>query len=164
MTGCGACYFFYMINIIPFEEKYANDFKQLNIEWVQEYFVIEAYGEYQLSHPMQEIIDKGGFIFLAMDNERIIGTVALMKETDGSFELTKMSVTKDSQGKGVSKLLMDVCVKSAKEKKWDRLFLYSNTLLVPAIQLYRRYGFMEIPAELNSHYTRTNIKMELKLT
>jgi GNAT superfamily N-acetyltransferase len=163
LTGCGACYFCYMINIIPFEEKYANDFKQLNIEWLQEYFVIEAYDEYQLSHPIQEIIDKGGFIFLAMENEKIIGTVALMKEIVGSFELTKMSVTKDSQGKGVSKLLMDACVKLAKEKKWDRLFLYSNTILVPAIQLYRRYGFIEIPAEPNSHYTRTNIKMELKL-
>ena len=86
-----------------------------------------------------------------------------MKETDISFELTKMSVTKDSQGKGVSKLLMDACVNLAKEKKWDRLFLYSNTILVPAIQLYRRYGFREIPLETNSHYSRTNIKMELKL-
>lgn len=100
---------------------------------------------------------------MAKEKEKIVGTVALMKETDRSFELTKMSVTKDSQGKGVSKLLMDACMKLAKEKKWDRLFLYSNTILVPAIQLYRKYGFREIPLEMNSHYSRTNIKMELKL-
>jgi N-acetylglutamate synthase-like GNAT family acetyltransferase len=100
---------------------------------------------------------------LAKENEKIIGTVALMKETDRSFELTKMSVTKDSQGMGVSKSLMDACVRLAKENKWNRLFLYSNTVLVPAIQLYRRYGFTEIPLEMNSHYSRTNIKMELKL-
>ena len=129
-----------------------------------QYFVIEAYDEYQLSHPKEEILDKGGHIFLAKDKEQIIGTVALMKETDISFELTKMSVTRDNQGKGVSKLLMDACVNLAKEKKWDRLFLYSNTILVPAIQLYRRYGFREIPLETQSHYSRTNIKMELKLT
>jgi ribosomal protein S18 acetylase RimI-like enzyme len=86
-----------------------------------------------------------------------------MKETDRSFEITKMSVTKDSQGKGVGKLLMDACIQIANDKKWDRLFLYSNTVLVPAIQLYRRYGFREIPLEMNSHYCRTNIKMELKL-
>jgi hypothetical protein len=64
-----------MISIIPFEEKYAYDFKQLNAEWLQQYFVIEAYDEYQLSHPIQEIIDKGGCIFLAKENENIIGTV-----------------------------------------------------------------------------------------
>jgi len=152
-----------MITVIPFDKKYTEDFKQLNIEWLQQYFVIEPYDEYQLSHPMQEIIDKGGYIFLAKDNEKIIGTVALMKETGSSFELTKMSVTKESQGRGVSKLLMDACVRLAKEKNWNRLFLYSNTILAPAIQLYRRYGFNEIPLEINSHYNRTNIKMELKL-
>lgn len=153
-----------MINIIPFKEKYAEEFKHLNIEWLQQYFVVEAYDQYQLSHPVGEILNKGGYIFLAKENERIVGTVALMKETDRSFELTKMSVTKHSQGRGVSKLLMDACINVAKEKKWDRLFLYSSTILVPAIQLYRRYGFQEIPLEMNSHYTRTNIKMELKLT
>ena len=113
---------------------------------------------------MQEIIEKGGYIFLAKNDEHIIGTVALMKANNRSFELTKMAVTKDWQGKGISKLLMNACIEVAKEKKWDRLFLYSNTLLVPAIQLYRSYGFIEIPLESNSHYTRTNIKMELKLT
>ncbi|MEP7374112.1 MAG: GNAT family N-acetyltransferase [Chitinophagaceae bacterium] len=152
-----------MISIIPFEEKYASNFKQLNIEWLLQYFAIEAYDEYQLSHPVEEIIDKCGYIFLAKENEKITGTVTLMKEKDDSFELTKMSVTKDSQGKGVGKLLMDVCVELAKEKRWNRLFLYSNTLLVPAIQLYRWYGFREIPLEVKSHYSRTNIKMELKL-
>ena len=152
-----------MITIIPFEEKYAAEFRKLNIEWLLEYFQVEPYDEYQLAHPIQEIIDKGGYIFLAKDDEQIVGTAALMKETDVSFELTKMSVTKKSQGKGISKMLMDACLQLAKDKKWDRLFLYSNTKLVPAIQLYRRYGFKEIALETNSHYSRTNIKMELKL-
>ncbi len=152
-----------MITIIPFEEKYAADFRRLNIEWLQEYFQVEPYDEYQLTHPFREIIDKGGYIFLAKEDEQIVGTVALMKETDVSFELTKMSVTKNSQGKGISKSLMDACVQLAEDKKWDRLFLYSNTKLVPAIQLYRRYGFKEIELEAHSHYSRTNIKMELRL-
>ena len=153
-----------MIAVIPFDKKYSSAFKHLNLEWLRQYFVVEPYDEYQLSHPVQEIIEKGGYIFLAKNDEHIIGTVALMKENDRSFEITKMSVTKDNQGKGISKLLMNACIKLAREKKWERLFLYSSTLLVPAIQLYRSYGFTEIPLESNSHYTRTNIKMELKLT
>src|SRR5687768_6971246 len=120
-----------MITIIPFEEKYSIDFKHLNLEWLRQYFAVEPYDEYQLSHPRQEIIEKGGYIFLAKEDQNIVGTVALMKEDDRSFEITKMSVTKDSQGKGIGKLLMDACIRIAKEKKWDRLFLHSNTLLVP---------------------------------
>ena len=152
-----------MITVIPFEEKYSLDFKHLNLEWLRQYFAVEPYDEYQLSHPRLEVIEKGGYIFLAKQDQHIIGTVALMKENARSFEITKMSVTRESQGKGISKLLMDACIKMAKDKKWDRLFLYSNTLLVPAIQLYRRYGFNEIPLETGSQYYRTNIKMELKL-
>lgn len=152
-----------MIAVIPFEEKYADDFKRLNMEWLQQYFTAEPYDEYQLSYPQQEIIDKGGFVFLAKAGDEITGTVALMKESDLSFELTKMSVTKEWQGKGSGKLLMGACLQIAKDKKWNRLFLYSNTILATAIQLYRKYGFAEIPLEPGSHYTRTNIKMELKL-
>jgi N-acetylglutamate synthase-like GNAT family acetyltransferase len=152
-----------MITVVPFEEKYSLDFKHLNLEWLRQYFAVEPYDEYQLSNPRREIIAKGGYIFLAKENENIIGTVALMKESSRSFELTKMSVTRNEQGNGVGKLLMDACIQLAKQKKWDRLFLYSNLILVPAIQLYRRYGFIEIYLESNSQYNRTNIKMELKL-
>ena len=152
-----------MITIIPFDEKYSDDFRKLNIEWLNEYFNVEPYDDYQLSHPLSAIINKGGYIFLANEDETIVGTAALMKESNTSFELTKMCVTRNYQGKGISKMLLDACLELAKEKNWDRLFLYSSTRLIPAIELYRKYGFKEIPLEKNSHYSRTDIKMELKL-
>jgi GNAT superfamily N-acetyltransferase len=152
-----------VIAIIPFDEKYADDFRRLNIEWLTEYFNAEPYDEYQFSHPLVEIINKGGYIFLAKEHERIVGTAALMKEASLSYELTKMCVTKSSQGKGISRMLLETCLRLAKEKNWDRLFLYSSTRLIPAIALYKKYGFKEIPLEKNSHYSRTDIKMELKL-
>ena len=126
-----------MITILPFEEKYSDDFRKLNIEWLNEYFNVEPYDEYQLSHPLSEIINKGGHIFLALENENIVGTAALMKENSSSFELTKMCVTKSSQGKGISKMLLDACLRLAKEKDWDRLYLYSSTKLIPAIELQK---------------------------
>jgi hypothetical protein len=85
LTGCVPGYFCQMVLVIPFEEKYAGDFKQLNFEWLQQYFAIEAYDEYQLSHPLGEIVDKGDQLFLAMREGRKIGTVALMKETGHFF-------------------------------------------------------------------------------
>lgn len=133
------------------------------MEWLQHYFEVEPYDEFQLSNPQSEIINKGGYIFLARENNAIIGTVALAKETDRSFEVTKMSVTGSKQGKGISKLLLDECIRLAREKRWERLFLYSSTILVPAIELYRKYGFLEIALEKSTHYHRSNIKMELQL-
>ncbi|MDH4058541.1 MAG: GNAT family N-acetyltransferase, partial [Cyclobacteriaceae bacterium] len=42
-----------------------------------------------------------------------------------------------------------------------KIILYSNTKLEPAIGLYRKLGFQEIP--LDGPYKRSNIKMELTL-
>jgi ribosomal protein S18 acetylase RimI-like enzyme len=40
----------------------------------------------------------------------------------------------------------------------ENLYLYSNTQLEPAINLYKKFGFLEIPVE-KSEYARCNIKM-----
>ncbi|WP_262892926.1 hypothetical protein [Kaistella flava (ex Peng et al. 2021)] len=39
------------IQIIDFESKYRDDFKNMNVEWLQKYFVVEAFDEQQLSNP-----------------------------------------------------------------------------------------------------------------
>ena len=61
------------------------------------------------------------------------------------FELSKMAVTKKYQGKGLSKLLMEECIGFARMKNALKIILLSNTSLTPAISLYTRYGFKEVP-------------------
>jgi len=56
-----------------------------------------------------------------------------MKENDRSFEITKMSVTKTSQGRGISKLLIDTCIKMAKEKNG---IAFSFTLTQSLLRLF----------------------------
>jgi N-acetylglutamate synthase-like GNAT family acetyltransferase len=153
-----------MISIIPFEDKYAEDVKRLNLEWLEKYFYVEENDKLQLNNLRSSVLDKGGYIFLAKENEEIIGTVALLKKTADTFELSKMAVTASRQGRGVSRMLMDVCTALAKEKGYKKIFLYSSTLLDAALALYRKYGFNEVPLEQNSGYSRTDIKMELKLS
>lgn len=58
--------------------------------------------------------------------------------------------------------MMESAIAKAKELKATKLSLFSNTKLAPAIHLYKKYGFREIPL-INSSYTRSNIKMELDL-
>ena len=50
------------IEIIPYNENLATDFKQLNEAWLQKYFEIEPVDEKMLGNPRQYFIDKGGFI------------------------------------------------------------------------------------------------------
>ncbi len=147
------------VEIIPFSDQYASAIKLLNTEWLEKYFEVEPSDEKTLSNPMSEIIDKGGNIFYAKYQNQIVGTVSLMKIDDTTFELSKMAVTEKVQGLGIGKILIEYCMAFARDKGIKKLILYSNTILVPAIKMYEKYGFIEVNLG-SSIYKRSNIKME----
>lgn len=152
-----------MVTIIDFEDKYAPDFAKLNFEWLEKYFYIEAYDTELLKNPKEYILNDGGHILIAILKEQVVGTVALIKRGDQVFELSKMAVTEEHQGMGIGKMLIHACIKYAKENGCKRLFLDSSTTLSPAISLYTKYGFKEIPVPEDTPYERCNIRMELFL-
>lgn len=149
------------IEIIDFEPKYRDDFKNLNVEWLEKYFEVEPYDKEVLSNPEKYILEKGGKIFFAKLEDKIIGTVALMPK-NSSFELTKMAVTDKIQSKGIGSLLMQKCIDEAKNLGLKEIFLFSNTKLNKAINLYKKVGFLEEHFD-SSDYKRANIYMTLKL-
>ena len=152
------------MNIIPYQQALAKNFKQLNIAWLEKYFVVEPIDEEVLSHPELYIIDKGGKIFFAMMDGEPVGCFAFMKEQESNeMELTKMAVSEHHQGKKIGNQLLQFAFEEAKRMGWKQLILYSNTRLEPAIHLYKKYGFAEIDLG-TAIYKRANIKMEKKLS
>ena len=152
------------MEILSYSPKYAEDFKNLNIAWLEKYFWVEPHDEEVLGDPEKHIIEQGGTIFFVKENEEIIGTVALMKMEDDIFELTKMAVIPAAQGKNIGQKLMEHTINFAKDKNWKKLIIYSNRKLENAIYIYKKYGFIEIPIEENNPYSRGDIKMELNLS
>lgn len=149
------------IEIIPFELKYAQHFYDLNVEWLTTFFYVEPHDEEVLSQAKKYIIDNGGYIFFAKLDGKIVGTVALLKMDENSFELSKMAVTPSLRGKKIGQQLVQHCIDFAKEQQLDKLVLYSNRKLENAIYIYKKYGFIEIPIETNNPYARGDIKMVL---
>ena len=147
------------IEIIPFSQDLKEHIKTLNLEWLSRYFKVEKKDELMLSNPQEEIIDKGGLIFYAKHNDEIIGTVSLMKVDNATFELSKMAVSDKFQGFGIGNKLLLYAFDVAKQNNIKKLVLYSNRLLVPAIHLYTKFGFIETVLE-DGVYERANIKME----
>ena len=111
----------------------------------------------------ERIVENGGQIFFALDNQNAIGTVAMIKSSDDRFELAKMTVKEGFRGKGIANMLMDECIKFAKQNSSREIFLISNDSLTIARNLYDKYGFKDV--ELDSQkYERGNVKMNLKIT
>ena len=150
--------------IINFKNEYSKLFYDLNIEWLNEFFLVEDYDKKILSNPQKYIINKGGSIFFAKTGGKIIGVVALMPTYKPDvYELTKMGVKKSSRNKGVGKLLIKKCIEQAIENKLKKVIIYSNRKLENAIYLYKSFGFIEVELEKKSNYQRADIKLELLL-
>jgi ribosomal protein S18 acetylase RimI-like enzyme len=145
--------------IIPFSPDLKEEIKTLNVEWLKKYFKVEAKDEQMLSDPQGEIIDKGGMIFYAKYNNKIVGTVSLLKIDKNTFELSKMAVTDGVQGLGIGQKLLEYCIEISKQNEIEKLVLYSNRKLLTAIYLYIKFGFQEVPLE-DGVYERADIKME----
>jgi N-acetylglutamate synthase-like GNAT family acetyltransferase len=150
------------IEIIDFSDNLKEYFRKLNVEWLEKYFEVLQSDVFILTNPVESIIEKGGYIYFAkMDNE-IVGTFALIKMDEYTYELAKMAVTEKYQNLGIGKRLMEYAIKKAMDMGTDRLILYSNTDLKIAVSMYAKYGFRIIP-KTDFHNERANIKMEMIL-
>lgn len=150
------------IEIVGYKDELAKYFTALNIAWLKKYFVVELIDHERLSDPKKFIIDEGGFIYFADVDGKIAGTFALIKIDKGIYELSKMAVEESSLGKKIGNKMLEFCIDEAKGLKAHKIILYSNTKLEPAIHLYQKFGFKEVPLN-NSGYERANIKMEINI-
>ncbi|WP_299324935.1 GNAT family N-acetyltransferase [uncultured Maribacter sp.] len=152
-----------MLSIVPYEAKYTQKFKDLNIAWITEYFKVEAKDKKLLEHSQSTIIDKGGYIFIGLWNNEPVGCFALIKKTHNRFELGKMAVDKTHQGLQIGQKMLAHAINFSKNKNWETLELYSSTKLDTALHIYKKFGFINVPLEDNLEYLRSDIKMELTL-
>lgn len=149
------------LKIIPYRAEHAFHFSRLNKAWIEKYFVLEDLDKWVLENPHEAILSKGGAILMATYDGVVAGTVALIKVEEDEYEFAKMAVDEAFQRKGIAEALSYAAFDKAKSLGAKKVSLYSQTSLVPAINLYRKLGFVEVPMN-NVLYKRANIKMEIK--
>lgn len=153
-----------MITVLEYTPSYRPYFELFNREWLEEFFVVEPYDQQVFDNPEKYILNEGGAIYFAQYEGDIVGTVALIPREEGVIELSKMGVTRKLQGLGIGKVLARHAIKQARLTGAHTLMLDSNRALKPAIALYHKLGFVEIPTDPNSPYERANIRMAMALT
>ena len=153
------------IEIVEYQTQYKKAFYELNRKWIEQYWELEPHDIEVLENPDKHILEKGGHIFVALYNGFPVGVCALCpmpEESAYDFELAKLAVNNSIQRKGIGRRLCDAVINKARELDGRMLFLESNTRLKPAIALYRKLGFKELP-EYHPAYARGDIQMELSL-
>ena len=148
------------VEVVDFRPEHAAAFRRTNLDWITRYWEVEDADRLYLDHPQEEILDPGGAILMALCDGEVVGAAALISKGSGSYELAKMAVDEPARGKRIGWRLGRAVLVRARELGAKRVYLESNTILEPAINLYRKLGFTTIRGGA-SPYDRCNIQMEL---
>ncbi|MCH9030883.1 MAG: MarR family transcriptional regulator [candidate division Zixibacteria bacterium] len=153
------------VDIVEYRPSYKKFFKSLNYEWLTKYFSVEPYDEKILSDPNGKIIRPGGAALFARQQDKIVGVCALIKHSSELFELAKMAVTENSQGKGIGRKLALAIIEKASSLGGKRLFLETSPKLTAAIALYESLGFShsERSPVKSAQFERCSVSMILTL-
>ncbi|HEY5940117.1 MAG TPA: GNAT family N-acetyltransferase [Gemmatimonadales bacterium] len=149
--------------VVRYREEFRSAFERLNREWIEAYFVLEPADRQILGDPRRKILDPGGQVFFVLEGDEVRGTCAVLRHSADECEIAKMAVAPATRGRGYGDLLMEASLAFAREIHSRRVVIVSNTVLVPAIRLYRKHGFVEVPLASDGRYRRANIRLELEL-
>ena len=117
------------VEIVSYSDKYSKYFYDLNHDWLSEFFYVEEYDEKVLKNCKEEIIDKGGYIFFALYDSEVVGTMAPIPREKSVYELNKMAVKKDLRGNGIGHQLIQFIIDYSVKNNFESVILYSNTVL-----------------------------------
>jgi diamine N-acetyltransferase len=111
---------------------------------------MKAYLEeaYNLEVLTKEFDEKGSKIFLACEDEKIIGFVRLRESNevkeilgDSTVELQRLYVLTEAHGKSIGKLLMESAMRYATEKNYEWIWLGVWERNFKAQEFYKKLGF-----------------------
>jgi ribosomal protein S18 acetylase RimI-like enzyme len=152
-----------MARIETYRDEYRSEFERLNRDWIEAFFVLEDADREIFRQPDKAVIEPGGEIFFVVDDDGVQGTCAVVPHEPGVVEIAKMAVASGARGRGYGDLLMEASVEFARRAGARRVVIVSNTVLAPAIRLYQKHGFVQVPLEEHERFARANIRLERDL-
>jgi putative acetyltransferase len=150
------------MEIVENKKEFLQDFIRLNEEWISSYFELEEV-DFSLAENPYKVIDNGGFIFSLLIQDSVVGVCALFNMGNGVYELARMAISPQFQGRGYGSKLIEKCFAKLKEIGAKKVCLVSNTKLTSAIALYKKHDFKTTFEGVHPVYSRANICMECTL-
>lgn len=150
-----------MINmeIVKYKPEYKNDFIRLSKNWITKYFALES-DDFEVFENIDKLIKNGAMIYFAIENGVVYATCMAQPMTNNEWEMCKLAADERYEGHGAGSAVFKACMDYALENGANKLTILSNSILKPALHIYEKYGFYEIPVDNTHHYKRVDIQFE----
>ena len=113
-------------------------------------------------HSFYNDIEKEFEVFYCLlDNDEVIGTVALKKIDDHTVELKSLYLDSRYRGKGLGSRMMRRVIDDAKERRYKSIVLDSMSQYKDARKLYERFGFRDTGRYNDNAYADVFMRLEL---
>jgi ribosomal protein S18 acetylase RimI-like enzyme len=127
---------------------------------ITERIMVESWEEYEKGYYPREAVDfdisthsgghfaslieaDDGFAFVAEEEGRIVGVVAgKLFGVSGLARLGWLGVLPEFQGRGVGRQLLERAIADCRERGCHKITLYTLPVLIPAVNLYMKLGFV----------------------
>ena len=134
------------MEIFAYREKYRDAFVALNTEWLERFYTVEPYDRDMIERA-DELVRGGGMIYFALDGDKVLATCMTMPLCDDSWEMCKLAAVGQYTGSGAGSAVFKACMDYALAHGAKRLRLISCRALAPAIHIYKKFGFREVPLD-----------------
>lgn len=147
------------MEIIKYEEKYRQDFIDLNTAWVERFFVMEQEDRDILSH-IEDFLKKDGMIFFAVEDEKVLATCMVYPFGNNIWEICKLAASGQHTGTGAGSAVFKACMDYAIAHGAEKITLISNHILTQALHIYEKFGFKRIALDRGGEYERADVQCE----
>ena len=138
------------MNIRPFQLEDSDQLNQVAVEAFSQFE--QHYSDWQsliTAVGKMDSLAESANIFVAEDNGKIVGGVALVPPNDNpnshfdkSWAAIRMLVVSPNcRGKGIGRALTDACIQAAKQSEVKTIGLHTSPIMEIALAMYQRIGF-----------------------
>jgi putative acetyltransferase len=132
------------VSIVPFGPSHADGFRSLVAETLRE-FGFEP--DPELDGDLDDPAANYAALWVAVDDDEVVGSVALRELGAGTVELKRMYLRPDQRGRGLGKNLLTLALEWARANDVRVVRLDTSERMVAAQRLYEAYGFERVPGE-----------------
>lgn len=150
------------IRIVEFEPKYQGQVVNVVGKGLMELKVIPESAEPLQDEDLYQIPkvykDRGRF-WVAIEKDKVIGTVAIRDMGGGTAKLNRMFVLSNYHGKGIGQALLDHAVTFARNKCFKEIILNTHYLMERAHHFYEKNGFKRVRKEQDKYHYKMNLQV-----